>query len=100
MNFPSSFKSGTISSIQNGKNGKPEWKLSGGWDLRNINSNSPAFNAGFDMVMLNGSAPHMHAMTDFTMTGTPITKGTATAYNGTATRLDINMGKCFDLGSR
>jgi hypothetical protein len=52
------------------------------------------------MVMLNGSAPHMHAITDFTMTGTPITKGTATAYNGTATRLDINMGKCFDSGSR
>ena len=34
----SGFKSGTISSIQNGKNGKPEWILSGGWDLRNINS--------------------------------------------------------------
>ncbi|MGC2682025.1 MAG: hypothetical protein WA323_09160 [Candidatus Nitrosopolaris sp.] len=27
MNFPSSFKSGTISSIQNGKNGKPEWSF-------------------------------------------------------------------------
>jgi hypothetical protein len=34
----SGFKSGTISSIQNGKNGKPEWILSAGWDLRNINS--------------------------------------------------------------
>jgi hypothetical protein len=83
----SGFKAGTISSIQYGKNGKPEWILSGGWDLRNINSSSPGFNAGFNMVMLNGSAPHMHVITDFKMTGTPITKGTATTYNGTATIL-------------
>jgi hypothetical protein len=55
----SDFKSGTISSIQNGENGKPDWILSGGWDLRNINSSSPVFNAGFNMVMLNGSVPHM-----------------------------------------
>jgi hypothetical protein len=67
----------TISSIQDGKNGKPEWILSGGWDLRNINSSSPAFNAGFNMVTLNGSASHTHAITDFKMTGIPITKGTA-----------------------
>ncbi|MGA9150473.1 MAG: hypothetical protein WBZ36_07840 [Candidatus Nitrosopolaris sp.] len=37
------------------------------------------------MVMLNGSAPHMHTITDFKMTGTPINKSTATTYNGTAT---------------
>lgn len=83
----SGFKSGTISSIQNGKNGKPEWILSGGWDLRNINSGYPAFNAGFNMVMLNGSAPHTHAITDFKMNGTPTKRGTATTYNGTATIL-------------
>jgi hypothetical protein len=81
----SGFKAGTISSIQNGKNGKPDWILSGGWDLRNINSSSPAFNAGFNMVMLNGSAPHTHTITDFKMTGTPTTKGKAITYNGTAT---------------
>ena len=38
-------KSGTIASLQNGKNGKPEWILSGGWDFKNINSSSPALTA-------------------------------------------------------
>ena len=57
-------KSGTIASLQNGKNGKPEWILSGGWEFRNINSSSPAFTATFNMVMLNGSAPHNHSRTE------------------------------------
>src|SRR5215469_4884449 len=78
-------ESGTIASIQNGKNGTPEWLVSGGWDLKNVNSSSPALNSTFDMVMLNGTAPHKHTISDFKMTGTPTTKGKATTYNGTAT---------------
>jgi hypothetical protein len=77
--------SGTIGSIQNGKDGKPEWILSGGWDFKNINSSSPAFNSTFHMVMLNGTAPHKHSITDFKMTGSPTKSGMATTYNGTAT---------------
>jgi hypothetical protein len=55
---------GTIASIQNGKDGKPAWVTSGVWDFNNINSNSPRFNATFQMFMLNGSAAHKHTITD------------------------------------
>jgi hypothetical protein len=78
-------KLGTIASLQNGKDGKPEWIVSGAWDLKNINSSSPAFNATFNMVMLNGSAPHKHTITDFKMTGNSREKSIGTTYNGTAT---------------
>ncbi|MGC1930123.1 MAG: hypothetical protein WA667_14205 [Candidatus Nitrosopolaris sp.] len=77
--------SGTIASLQNGKNGMPTWIASGGWDFKNINSSSPAFNSTFNMVMLNGTAPHKHTITDFKMTGSPTKSGMATTYNGTAT---------------
>jgi hypothetical protein len=77
-------QSGTIASVQNGKNGMPAWILSGGWDFKNINSSSPAFNSTFHMVMLNGTAPHKHSITDFKMTGSPTKSGMATTYNGTA----------------
>ncbi|MFZ0512900.1 MAG: hypothetical protein WAM14_14935 [Candidatus Nitrosopolaris sp.] len=78
-------KYGTIASLQNGKDGKPAWIVSGAWNLKNINSSSPVFNATFNMVMLNGSAPHKHTITDFKITGSPTKKSTATTYNGTAT---------------
>ena len=77
---------GTIASIQNGKDGKPAWVTSGVFDFNNINSNSPMFNATFDMFMLNGSAAHKHTITDFKITGSPTTNNNnATTYNGTAT---------------
>jgi hypothetical protein len=60
---------GTIASIQNGKDGKPEWVTSGIVDFKGLNSNSPTFNATFNMFMLNGSAAHKHTITDFKMTG-------------------------------
>ena len=78
-------KFGTIASLQNGKDGKPEWIVSGAWEFKNIDSSSPAFNATFNMVMLNGNAPHKHTITDFKMTGSPTKNGMATTYNGTAT---------------
>jgi hypothetical protein len=76
---------GTIASVQNGKDGKPAWVTSGIWDFKNLNSNSPMFNATFNMFMLDGSAAHKHTITDFKMTGNPTTNGNATAYNGTTT---------------
>src|SRR5919198_2292078 len=75
---------GTIASIQNGKDGKPEWIVSGIWGFKSLNSNSPTFNATFNMFMLNGSAAHNHTITDFKISGNPTT-GNTTAYNGTAT---------------
>ena len=81
----SASKSGTIASIQNGKNGKPEWILSGGWDLNNANSGSPTFGTTFHMAMLNGTAPHKHTISDFKMNGSPTKNGMATTYTGTVT---------------
>ncbi|TLX68743.1 MAG: hypothetical protein E6L03_02725 [Thaumarchaeota archaeon] len=57
---------GSISSIQNNKEGKPAWILSGHWVTNIINKTKDSFNetnpAKFDsminMVMLNGSAMH------------------------------------------
>ncbi|MGA8082707.1 MAG: hypothetical protein WB988_12675 [Candidatus Nitrosopolaris sp.] len=71
-------KFGTIASLQNGKDGKPEWILSGAWEFRSINSSTPTFNATFNMVMLDGNAPHKHTITDFKMIGGPAKNGTAT----------------------
>src|SRR5919199_4498624 len=76
---------GTIASIQNGKDGKPAWVTSGVWDFKNMNSNSPTFNATFNMFMLNGSAAHKHTITDFKTNGNPTKNNNATTYNGTAT---------------
>jgi hypothetical protein len=76
---------GTIASIQNGKDGKPAWVVSGIWDFNSLNSNSPKFNATFNMFMLDGSAAHKHSITDFKINGNPTTNNNATTYNGTAT---------------
>jgi len=46
--------------------------------------------------MLNGSAPHMHTITDFKMTGIPTTKDKATTYNGTAT-ISLKHGPIKDV---
>ncbi|PWU80068.1 MAG: hypothetical protein DLM72_14070 [Candidatus Nitrosopolaris wilkensis] len=78
-------KFGTVASLQNGKDGKPAWIVSGAWDFKNVNSTSSAFNATFNMVMLNGSAPHKHTITDFKITGSPTKNNIASTYNGTAT---------------
>src|SRR5215217_8742020 len=75
---PGLYASGTIASVQNDKDGKPAWIVSGLWrgSLINISSaemmsssgansttsktNLPTatFNSVFNMVMLNGSASH------------------------------------------
>lgn len=78
-------KSGTISSTQNGPNGKPEWKVSGTWNITNLNTNSPKFDASFGMAKLDGSAKHKHTINDFKLVGTPNKSSDGTIYNGTAT---------------
>jgi hypothetical protein len=103
---PGLYASGTIASLQNDKDGKPEWVVSGLWrgSLTNLTSgaammssssannttskmNLPTatFNAVFNMVMLNGSAMHRHQMSNFTLTGMAMPDKTTTVYNGTAT---------------
>jgi hypothetical protein len=104
---PGLYARGTIASLQNDKDGKPAWVVSGLWrgSLTNLTSgaammspsssannttsktNLPtaAFNAVFNMVMLNGSALHNHQISNFTLTGMAMPSKTTTVYNGTAT---------------
>jgi hypothetical protein len=95
---PLSSQSGTISSIQNGPDGKPEWKVSGTWDLTNLKSNSPTFNASFDMIKLDGSSEHKHTIAatitsaDFSRAG----KSSIRTYSGTAT-ISMKEGPVSDV---
>jgi hypothetical protein len=94
---PGLYARGTIASLQNDKDGKPAWLVSGLWrgSLTNMTSaamssllkNLPVatFNAVFNMVMLNGSALHKHQMSNFTLTGMSMPNEKTVVYNGTAT---------------
>ena len=105
---PGLYASGTIASVQNDKDGKPAWIVSGLWrgSLTNMTSadammsssssasntttsknNLPTatFNSVFNMVMLNGSALHKHQISNFMLTGMSIPNEKASVSNGTAT---------------
>jgi hypothetical protein len=103
---PGLYSSGTIASLQNDKDGKPAWIVSGLWrgSLTNMSSaemmspsnanntttskmNLPTatFNSVFNMVMLNGSALHKHQISNVTLTGMSMPDKKTVVYNGTAT---------------
>ncbi|HEX2306506.1 MAG TPA: hypothetical protein VHH33_09480 [Nitrososphaeraceae archaeon] len=83
---------GAISSIQNNNQGEPAWVLSGHWLTNIINKTQDSFNqsntAKFDswiyMVMLNGSAMHKHALSNFSLSDIS-SQDNATSYKGTVT---------------
>ena len=105
---PGEYTGGTITSIQNDKNGIPTWLLSGAWNVAIINmekdeskaNTSPSnsintntdnnlptavFEANFDMVLLNGSALHKHSIYNFTVTDISKVDDKNYQINGTAT---------------
>jgi hypothetical protein len=93
--FPANFTRaiGSISSIQNNDTGKPEWILSGQWDLAipqplKINQTNPpnaaAFNALIKMIKTDGTAGHIHSISDFNLTASVINNNNL-ALSGTAT---------------
>jgi hypothetical protein len=101
---PGQYAGGTISSIQNDENGLPAWILSGLWkgaltnidksnqdsstpNVSNNNDNLPtaAFEAEFDIVMLNGSALHKHSIYNFTLADIMKIDDNYYQVNGTAT---------------
>jgi hypothetical protein len=102
---PGLYARGTIASLQNDKDGKPAWIVSGLWrgSLTNMSSatammsssansttsktNLPAatFDSVFNMVMLNGSALHKHQLSNVTLTGMSMPDKKTVVYNGTAT---------------
>jgi hypothetical protein len=102
MNKPGQYAAGTIASLQNDKNGKPAWIVSGLWkasstnmtsEMPNMISNASAkknlpttaFDAMFNMVMLNGSAMHKHEIHNFTLTSVSMPNNKTVVYNGTVT---------------
>jgi hypothetical protein len=104
---PGLYARGTIASLQNNKDGKPAWLVSGLWrgSLTNMSSatammssssanntttsknNLPTatFNAVFNMVMLNGNALHKHQISNFTLTSMSMPNEKTNVSNGTAT---------------
>jgi hypothetical protein len=100
MNKPGQYAAGTIASLQNDKNGKPAWIVSGLWKASSTNMTSEmsntisnasakknlpttAFDAMFNMVMLNGSAMHKHEIHNFTLTSISVPNSKTVVYNGT-----------------
>ena len=81
----SSSKHGTITSVQNGKDGKAAWNLAGNWNSTGLNSKTPTFNAHFSMAKLDGSAKHTHTISNFKIAGSPVTDKTSTTLKGTTT---------------
>jgi hypothetical protein len=118
---PGLYASGTIASLQNDKDGKPAWLVSGLWrgSLTNMSSDSammssssanntttsqknlPAatFNAVFNMVMLNGSALHKHQISKFTLTSMSVPNEKASVSNGTVT-ITMKEGPVNDVPIR
>jgi hypothetical protein len=78
-------KTGTVSSVQNGPDGKPAWNVEGEWNFTGLNSNNVVFNAQFSMTKLDGSAKHSHTISNFKVMGNPVNSTSGIAYNGTAT---------------
>jgi hypothetical protein len=83
---PLSNQSGTISSTQNGPDGKPAWKVSGTWNFINLKSNTPTFNASVDMMKLDGSSVHKHAIT------ATLTSADLKLHGKTSTRIYSGIG--------
>ena len=83
---------GALTSLQNDKDGKPAWIVSGVFKIGNYSNNgnnntstSPILNATFYMIKLDGTSKHTHTVSDFKITGKPQTSGNSTTFNGTST---------------
>ena len=84
---------GRIDSAQMVVNGNTTWVLSGNWKSNlftntKFNDTSPAkFSATVNMVLVNGSSPHKHKISDFSLNKVS-TQDNATTYEGT---LSVSM---------
>jgi hypothetical protein len=64
--------------------------------MDNMNTTSPAFNATFYMIKIDGTTSHQHAISDFKLNGTPTTSSNSTTFNGTST-VTMKNGPVKDL---
>jgi hypothetical protein len=99
------FSFGPIGSIQNSESGQPAWLAVGFWrgnlpsfnettlttttENGDGNASSPAaaavFNANFRMIMLDGSQPHSHVITNFRLSNISSNENGTTTYTGNST---------------
>lgn len=99
----SNFSFGPIASIQNDESGQPAWVVTGNWrgnllsfnetttteNGGGVNTSSPAaaavFNTDFRMIMLDGSAPHTHVITNFILSNVSSNENGTMTYTGNST---------------
>jgi hypothetical protein len=92
---------GRIDSAQKDVNGNTSWLLSGNWKSNLFtsmifNDTNPAkFSATVNMVLANGSSPHKHKISDFSLTRVSI-QNNATTYEGTLS-LSMMDGPVFGI---
>ena len=92
---------GRIDSAQKDLNGNTTWLLSDNWKSTlftstKFNDTNPAkFSATINMVLTNGSSPHKHKISDFSLTRVS-TQDNATTYEGTLS-LSIMDGPVFGI---
>jgi hypothetical protein len=102
------FSFGPIASIQNDESGQPAWVVIGFWrgnllsfnettttttaatntTTQNTNGNTSSlavFNTDFRMIMLNGSAPHTHVITNFILSNVSSNENGTMTYTGNST---------------
>jgi hypothetical protein len=93
------FTFGAISSIQNDENGRPDWIITGHWKTSLLSENASKIVAGnttppfagspFDtqveMIRLNGTAGHTHAITNFVLANMSQPNNMTKVFNGTST---------------
>lgn len=85
-----------------------DWLMFGNWrasvaalndmPIQNI-SYADAFNAAIEMVKPNGSARHMHTITDFNIGSISQINDNSTVYNGTTT-ISLREGPVIDIPTR
>lgn len=100
----SNFTFGPVASIQNNETGQPAWLIVGVWrgnlfsfnqtiasDSLNTQENNGSgiegaiFSSNLRMIMLNGSAPHTHIITNFRLSDVLSSENGTTTYTGAST---------------
>lgn len=100
------FSFGPIASIQNDESGQPAWVVVGFWrgnllsfnettttaaattTIQDSNGNTSSlavFNTDFRMIMLNGSGPHTHVITNFILSNVSSNENGTMTYTGNST---------------
>lgn len=102
------FGFGSISSIQDDESGNPTWLVSGHWksnllsnesrilDQENKTYSGSSFDSQVEMVRLNGTAQHTHAITNFILTNSSQPNNIREVFYGTSTA-SLREGPVTDI---